>query len=407
MLRKFLTEIRYRHFWRKATYSELSGFYVAELLRAMALNLATLFIYAFLFVKGYSLIYIAIFSVYSQLMMLIFSILSVYLIAYFGANRCLLTSNFIYIPALLSFSMLDQWGEWAIAWGGLFMAFSTVLHNTSYNVLFSEIKSSNNCGKELGYMIIFQKLAGIVTPLIGGLLASRFGAEISMWVATGLFIVAAISLLNAQAVAKKHHYLNFHGFPWRAYMSMIIGQFGRGFNVVTVNFWPFYMMLFVVPTIGAYQLIGSVGSLSAAVMFVMAFGLGRLLDRYPHYGVWFFRWGVVLESVIMAVRLFITSMLGVVLSEVGYSVANLVYLMPYSKARFDAADKSGSRVVMELAMIFAWNFSSLVASIVLLACLIYIPDTKQALMTFFTIASAMFLIFATSQFPMFRKARLR
>ena len=81
MLRKFLTEIRYRHFWRKATYSELSGFYVAELLRAMALNLATLFIYAFLFVKGYSLIYIAIFSVYSQLMMLIFSILSVYLIA--------------------------------------------------------------------------------------------------------------------------------------------------------------------------------------------------------------------------------------------------------------------------------------------------------------------------------------
>jgi len=109
----------------------------------------------------------------------------------------------------------------------------------------------------------------------------------------------------------------------------------------------------------------------------------------------------------MAVRLFITSMLGIVLSEVGYSVANLVYLMPYSKARFDAADKSGSRVVMELAMIFAWNFSSLVASIVLLVCLIYIPDTKQALMTFFTIASAMFLIFATSQFPMFRKARLR
>lgn len=406
MLQKIFTEIRHRHFWRKATYSELSGFYVAELLRAMALNLVTLFIYAFLFVKGYSLIYIALFSVYSQLMMLIFSILSIYCIAYFGANRCLLVSNFIYIPALLLFSMLDQWGEWSIAWGGLFMALSTVLHNTSYNVLFSEIKSAKNCGKEVGYMIIFQKLAGIITPLIGGLLASRFGAEVSMWVATGLFIIAAISLLNAQTVAKKHHYLNFRGFPWRAYLSMFLGQLGRGFNVVTVNFWPFYMMLFVVPTVGAYQLIGGVGSLSAAVMFLVAFLLGRILDQRPKSTSLFFRWGIILKSLLMIGRLFISSLLGVVLSEIGYSVLSLVYTLPYSKARFDAADKSGSRVVMELAMSFVWNLSSVLASIVMLACLIFISDTKQALMTFFTISSVMFLLFATSQFPMFRKARL-
>lgn len=403
MLQKIFTEIRHRHFWRKATYSELSGFYVAELLRAMALNLATLFIYAFLFVKGYSLIYIAIFSVYSQLLMLVFSILAVYLIAYFGANRCLLTSNFIYIPALLSFSMLDQWGEWSIAWGGLFLALSTVLHNTSYNVLFSEVKSAKNCAKEVGYMIIFQKLAGIITPIIGGVLASQFGAEVSMWVASGLFIIAAVSLLNAQTVAKKRHYLNFRGFPWRAYMSMFVGQFGRGFNVITANFWPFYMMLFVVPTIGAYQLIGGVGSLSAAVMFLVAFLLGRVLDRRPDSVSWFFRWGIILKSILMIGRLFITNLIGVVLSEVGYSTLALVYTMPYSKARFDAADKSGSRVVMELAMSFVWNLSSVLASIVLLGCLIYIPDTKQALTSFFVIASVMFMLFATSQFPVFRK----
>lgn len=102
-------------------------------------------------------------------------------------------------------------------------------------------------------------------------------------------------------------------------------------------------------------------------------------------------------------RLFITNLIGVVLSEVGYSTLALVYTMPYSKARFDAADKSGSRVVMELAMSFVWNLSSVLASIVLLGCLIYIPDTKQALISFFVIASVMFMLFATSQFPIFRK----
>lgn len=403
MFQNIFTEIRHRHFWRKATYSELSGFYVAELLRAVAMNLATVFIYAFLFVKGYSLIYIAIFSVYYQLMMLIFGVLSVYLIAFLGANRCLLISNFIYIPALLSFSMLDQWGELAISLGGLFIAFSTAMYNTSYNVLFSEIKSSKNCAKEVGYVIIFQNIAGIVTPLVGGLLASRFGAEISMWLATALFVVSAISLLKAQAVAKKHHYLNFRGFPWRAYSSAILGQFGRGFSVVTVDFWPLYMMLFVVPGVGAYNLIGGTSSLSAIVACLLAFLLGRTLDRKPQSAVWAFRLGIGLKSIIMMTRVLISSMLGVILSEIGFATTSIMYRMPYAKARFDAADKSGSRVVMELAMSFVWNASAVVASIILLICLVYIPDVKQALSSFFVLAGVIFSLFATSQFPMFRK----
>ena len=102
-------------------------------------------------------------------------------------------------------------------------------------------------------------------------------------------------------------------------------------------------------------------------------------------------------------RVLISSMLGVILSEIGFATTSIMYRMPYAKARFDAADKSGSRVVMELAMSFVWNASAVVASIILLICLVYIPDVKQALSSFFVLAGVIFSLFATSQFPMFRK----
>lgn len=402
MLQKIFTELRYRHFWRKATYSELAGFYVAELLRAMALNLATLFIFSFLFVKGYSLIYVVIFMIYYQLLMLIFSVLAIYGLAYFGANRCLLVSNILYIPALLLFSMLDQWGEITISLGGLILALSTILHNTAYNVLFSEVKSSQNCGKEVGYMVIFQKLAGVIAPLIGGALATWFGAEVTMWVAAGLFVVAALSLINAQAVAKKRHYLNFRGFPWRAYASLIIGQFGRGFEVVGYNIWPFFMFLFVLPAAGAYQVVGGINALNALVMFGLAFGLGRLLDKLPQRVPLFFRLGIMIQALIIASRVLVRSLWGAVISESGGALATLTYTLPYSKARFDAADKSGSRVVMELAMSLVWNLGALVAAIALLACLVFIKDTQTALSSYFLLAAIVFGIFGLSDFPLFR-----
>lgn len=402
MLQKIVLKLRQRHFWRKATFSELSAFYVAELLRAMAMNLATLFIYSFLFIKGYSLVSIAIFSVYFQFLMLIFGVSSVYIVAFVGAKICLLVSNFVYIPALLIFAMFEVWGDTAVMFGGLFLALSTSIHHVSYNVLFSEIKSADNCAKEVGYMIIFHKIAGIITPIIGGLLATRFGAEVSMWIATGLFIVAAISMSRNQVLAKKRHQFRFEGFPWRAYMSVFLGQVGRGFDVVTGNFWPLFMIMFVMPGLGVYSLVGGLSSFNAIITFLIAFFLGKILDDRRQTIALSFKLGVIINSVVMFFRVFISSWLGVAVSEIGVAIGSTTYVLPYSKARYDAADRSGSRMVMELCMNIMWSVGSLIASIILLACLVYIPDIKMAMSYFFWISAVVFATFGLSKFPIFR-----
>lgn len=402
MFQKLIENLRQRHFWRRATFNELSALYMSELLRELAKNLATLFIYAFLFAKGYSLIFLAMFAVFHRLMELIFGVLSLFFIAFFGAKKCLFASNFLYIPSLLSFAMLDQWGEVAVCLGGMLLALTTEMHRTSYNVLFSEVKTNQNSGKEIGYALIFQKLAGVIAPFLGGWLATYFSAEVAMWTAAGLFLVASASFIKVPVSAKKQHQLNFKGFPWRSYRSIFIGQFGRGFDTVAGDFWPIFVALFILTEAGTYEVVGWLKSLDALVMFILVFTLGRILDRNHRLIAPFFRLGSLLTAITISIQVFFRSLIGVIIGKGFYSAATTLYHVPYTKARFDAADQSGSRVVMELIMTIVSNLSAVLATLLLLTCLVYFGDPKSAFMMFFVISGAVNVIFATSNFPIFR-----
>lgn len=407
MFRQIINQLRQRHFWRRATFNELSALYVSELLRAIAKNLAMVFIYTFLFTEGYSLFYLATFAVYHRLMILIFGVLSLFLIAFFGAKKCLAIGSFAYIPSLLMFAMLDQWGELAIAFGGLMIAFTSEIHRTAYNVLFSQVKNSQNSGKEISYMLIFQKIAGVVAPFLGGWLAMQFGAEASMLVASGLFMIAALSFIKVPTQTKQQHQLDFKGFPWCSYRSIFLGQFGRGFDTVSADFWPLFVVMFVVAGVNTYGIVGSLKSFDALIMFILAFVLGRALDKHRGLAVTTFRLGVIINSIGIIIQSFLRSLLGVVISESIYSIGTILYHIPYTKARFDAADQSGSRVVMELMMTIVGNASAVLAALTLVACLRLIPNQITAFSSFFVICGLANLTFAFSNFPIFRSYKYR
>ncbi|MDO4870498.1 MAG: MFS transporter [Candidatus Saccharibacteria bacterium] len=402
MFQLIIDRLRQRHFWRRATFNELSALYVSELMREIAKNLAMVFIYAFLFTKGYSLFYLATFAIYHRLMMLIFGVFSMFLVAFFGAKKCLIVGNFFYVPSLLMFAIFDQWGELAVALGGLLIAFASEIHRTSYNVLFSEVKNAQNSGKEISYMLIFQKIAGIISPFLGGWLASYFGAESSMFFAAILYLIAAISFVKTPAQSKRHHNLNFKTFPWRSYRSIFFGQFGRGFDAVAADFWSLFVAIFILSGAATYGIVGSLKSLDAFVIFMLAFFLGRALDKQHRMTTRSFRLGVVLTSCSFIFQPLLLTLPGAIISEIIYSIGTILYHIPYTKARYDAADQSGSRVLMELMMTIVSGISAVMAGLILLACLRLIPDQRMAFIVFFVICGFANLIFAFSNFPIFR-----
>lgn len=402
MLTKIVNKIRQRHFWRKATFNELAAFYVSEMLRAIALNLATLFIYVFLYNKGYSLISVVLFCLYYHLLYGLFTIFAAGLMAYFGAKKCLFVSNMMYIPTLLSFAAYDQFGEVVVMIGGWFLAFSNSVHSSAYSVLFSEVKNVKNSGKEVSYMMIIQKAMGIVTPVLGGLIASRFGAEFSMWAAALLFTVAAFSLFQSQTTAKKQHALRFRSFPWRTYCRAIIFQFGRGFEVVSNAFWPIYIIMFMTTQERSYEVVGLLSSFSALIIFASAWYLGRLLDRHQQRIGMFFRLGVLIQSLAMALRIVVQSIIGLAAIELLWSLGNVAHMIPYDKARYDAYDRSGSRVVLELALTSSWMLGRIIGTVVLLACLWLISNWQLAFHIYFVLSAVAMASFSLSQYPLFK-----
>ncbi len=405
MIQKLIHRILLRrHFWRYATFSEIAELYSSRLLRMMALHIVASFMSIYLYQIGYSVLFIAGFWAVFFALKAILSLPAAAITAWIGPKHAILLSNILYIPSMIAFALVPQFGVSALVVVLLFKAISIPLYSIAYMADFSKVKSFDHAGKEIAIMNIIEKLTAGLSPLIGGLLAFAFGPSVVMIMAAVLFALSAAPLLATAEQVSPRKKLNFKGFAWHLVRPVSVAHFAVGFDVFTSGtVWSLFYAIFIIGIASSNEVYAVSGLLSSVVLFAAlasSYAYGLLIDRRK--GRELLVISTIVNALTHASRPFTNSAVNVAGLNVANEAATTGYMMAYNRAIFDNADLSGQRVAYLGVLEVIANIGATAAAVVLMLLIAPFGD-QSALQTLFFITAAVALLVLTARFPLYRK----
>lgn len=379
-----------RHYWRQVSFDEVAELYASRLITVFAANIVNMFAAVYLYKLGYSVQFIALFYAALYAAKIPFSILVAKYAAYFGPKHGILMANILRIPSLIAFALVAVSGEnafWMVVIFGIFQQMASTFYDLCYMIDFSKVKHSEHAGKEIGTMQIFEKIAKILSPLIGGAIAAIYGPQVTIVLACVLFAVAAIPLLRTVEPTRTHSKLKLSGFPWQLSVPSMVSQSVSGYDFVASGVtWTLFVTLFVFGSLGdsVYAALGGLASLGVLVSMIAAWTFGQMVDR--HKGGILLTAGTVVNAGIHLFRPFVSSGAGVVGVNMANETATSAYALPFTRVMFDVADSSGFRITYLMFIEMTVNLGACLACIVL-ALGVSTLGTREGMTAAFVIAA--------------------
>lgn len=394
-----------RHFWRYASLSEVAELYVSRMLRMAALNIAGVFMSIYLYQLGYTIAIIGLFWAGFFGLKTILALPIARIIAWIGPKHAILISNILYIPAMVSFALLPVFGTWLLYVSLLFQAVSATMYSIGYLIDFSKVKSIEHAGKEIAFMNIFEKVTAGLSPLIGGFIAFLFGPQVVIVIAAILFAMAAAPLLRTGEPVRINQKLTFRGFPWHLIRGHGVAQFSYGFDVFTSGtVWSLYVAVVILGLTSSSNNVYAITGLLISVVFVVAivasYTYGKIIDKSK--GAELMRASAIANAATHIIRPFVVSPVTVAGLNAANELATTGYTLPYTRAVFDNADLSGSRVTYLGVVETLSNFGAAVAAL-LLSVVAFSTSAEIALRVLFFATAGVVLLILTARFPLYKK----
>lgn len=400
MVEKAVTRVmRKRHYWRYIDFAELAELYASRILRVTAISLISSFVAIYLYKNGYSLTFIAGYFALLFTTRGLFAVPSAFIIGRIGPKHATLLSNITYVPAMLALSSLEKYGIVALGITLLFQAFSASIYNIAYQVDFSKVRHRDHAGKEIGYMVALERIAMALSPLIGGVTASIFGAQATIILAASLFGVAALPLLLTSEPVRTHQHISFRGMKWAKLEHSLVAQFGIGWDYVSSGI---YWTLFVSITVfgaqgdGVYAKLGFVTALSVIVAVITSRIYGIIIDQKR--GNYLLHFGVFGAAILNLLRPAVSTTVGVVGVNITNEVTKTAYGMPFTKGIFDEADDTPRYRIAYLACQDMGTCSGMVVSLLSLIVLSSVYSETLSLRLMFCLSALMILLVVGHKF---------
>lgn len=359
MIQKILHQfLKPRHYWRHVGFDELSEIYTSQLLRSLAISLVGLFTPLYLYKLGYSLSDIALFHVGWFLLRPVCDIGFGFLIARIGPKHSMLLAAFIHV-IYLSFILTIADFRWPLIVVGMIGSSAYGLHLLAVHVNFSKVKHGEHGGKELGYLVVVEKVGGVVGPLVGGLIASYFDPRYTIGLAMLALIGSTIPLFFSAEAVQTHQHITFRGLPVKKrafdYVSAVPSSLEYAISVVV---WPLYIGVFVLGD-NTFAKLGLIVALSTLSSIVLGRAIGELIDKEK--GRQLLKVGVLLSAGLHISRLFTGSIGAAAAINVANEPIAAAHRMPLMKGIYDAADTlPGYRIAYLAALSAVDSFSRLV-----------------------------------------------
>lgn len=370
-----------------------------------ALYMAASFVSIYLYQLGYSITIIAFFWAGFYLFKTLTALPITRFVGWIGPKHSSLVSNLLYIPAMIAFALLPQYGWGLLIVTAILQGISATMYSVSHLINFSKVKSVEHAGKEIAYMNMFEKITTGLSPLVGGLIAFIWGPQVVIIIAAILFATAALPLLRTGEQVRVGQKLQFKGFPWRLYFGHAAGQLSYGFDVFTSGTaWTTYVAIAIIGVSAGQNDVYAVTGVLVSVVFIVAiiasYTYGKIIDRKR--GRELMRAGVIATAATHAIRPFVASPVTVAGMNAAHELGATAYNLPYTRAVFDNADLSGARVTYLGVVELTSNLGAGIAAIAL-GLLSMVLGDHDSLRGLFFIGAATILLMLTVRFPLYKK----
>lgn len=351
MLQKLLhTILRPYHPWRHISFSELSELYTAQGMRSLAVNMISIFTAIYLYKLGYSVKDIVGFYVVWFVVRPFFDLANGKLIGAIGPKHGMIISNFVhvmYLAGLLTLGAI-QIPLALLAFAG---SYAYGLHILAVSVDFSKIKHHDHGGKELGYLVIVERVGAVLGPLVGGLLANYVDPRVSVGLAMSILLGSSIPIMLTSEPVRSHQIIRFRGLPYRNHLRDFLVTIPATIeNTISIVLWPMYVGIFLLTT-NVYATLGFIATLSTLSSLVLSRKIGAMIDA--RQGRATLRIGSLLNAIVHIGRPFITNVGGVLFVNTLNEPITAMYRMPLTKGYFDAADSIEGYRIAYLTVISA------------------------------------------------------
>jgi MFS family permease len=396
MVKKILHRLlRHRHFWRDTSFDELSELYVSMIFRSLAIGMVGVFVPFYLYQLGYSLT--AIVSVYAWFAsaQVAMSYFTAHVVARYGPKHTIFLSYIAQLVSSLLF-LTQPIAHWPLIVLGAVWGVAANLFFIAYHVDFSKVKHAQHSGKEVGYMYIMQKVGLAAGPLLGGIVATVFGAQYMFVLAVGLLVLGIVPLFRTKEPVRTRQRLNFGDFPV-ARAARDFGSYSAfaAEDILTKLVWPLYLSIFVLGA-AVYAKLGVLSSVSIVVSIVATYVLARLADQ--RRGHQMLRIFVGFNALVHLARPFVKTMPQAIGANLLNDTVTAGYALPFFKGMYAAADElPGFRIVYIASMELFANLGRAVVCW-LLVIFSLVASARVTLTLGFVIAAGLSCLIALERF---------
>lgn len=404
MLRQTLSNLRrLRYRSDGSKLSEMQILYIAKMLRFFALNLSGGFVLMHIYKLGYGWtgVILALILIWSVRTISVF--LGGIYVAKNGPKHGILLSNLLSIPLLILVGLAKEFGLWAVVLAMILQGATLAIYNLAYYINFSKLKKGENSSKQIGWMSVIEKSAGIIAPMIGGWLAVSFGAQSAMFVSAAIYAFSAIPLLATREVTKKNIRLEFKTFPFKKHRRNFFAQFWIGSYGVFYGLWGVFVSVFIFTKENSYGVIGFLASLSAVFSIIISLILGKIISEKNGQTILYTSIvGRSILFVVSGVAIFVKS--AAVLANLVGEMLGVGYQISSAKGVFSDADQSKRRIEYFILYEMAYILGAL-SFVFLIGILMLIFGAETGLRTFMVISGILSLLALFFKYPIYQKQK--
>lgn len=259
--------------------SGLTGLYLYTLLRDIGRGLVNIFIPIFIYKITNSLIMPFIFYAYYHFLTVLNMLWAPKVISKIGIDWSAAIGAFLRALSLVFFILAGQnvvFLYLAFTLWGILVAFTWIPHH------FTVLKADDgdlHFGKESSLVLIFQQIAGAITPLVGGLIILLLGFDNLYKIAIVFIFLSAFPLFFDKIEKKDMHFslpqLKKDIFD-KKLKKINFGFLGEGLegNSIVV-LWPLFIYLYI----GEVHKVGLVTAAALGISLIALFFMGKYTDK--------------------------------------------------------------------------------------------------------------------------------
>lgn len=280
------------------------------------------------------------------------------LAARYGFEHCISMSVVFTVAYYLTLSGLGSHPQ--LIYLALILTVSDkTLQRVSYHANLARYGKDNYRGREVGIMSFLESVAGLIGPLMGGIILTAFGFGFLFAVVSVIAVISMLPMLSTRETFKKQDFSCRQAFsdffrPTGAYKRRdSIAYMGYGEEFIVASLWPIFTYLFLAD----YHIIGLVSTAASVLVMLTKLYLGKLSDRLQKGAKR--KWTeliAVLYGLLNLSRAFISTSFGVFLANFCSDTLKAGIVYPYFTYVYSAAGENDHflryAVFYEMSLVF-------------------------------------------------------